>query len=367
MITFQDNYTYSDPLNIVFLCGSHYSPKNLRDKRTVTKKYIESHYANMQAVILERNFHFANTTTQYLSYDEIFLKGLAQVEQLASLYANKVIIIHETVSTAAELGMFAINPLLAHKICLLVPDDVSVEENKIGKFIELAFLRDTTPESKVHLIRYYPDTEINRTSSNKCEYYTYYHEDRIGRMLGAQLDDFLLSDCAEKRFRFTKSQYGHSTLQSQTIDYHISSGEKYAELWISIDVLKVQLLSMFSLDDVRKELRKEKEIHKHVSYISGYYQSIMCNTIEKLEGQNFSDSDYEFKITLKDSSCDLRQAIGYFIFMLQAANLISLVQTSRKHASIRKVQLSVSIDKKIESVSKCIEDTHLTEFGREIL
>lgn len=105
------------------------------------KEHIDGSTSNLHAIILEENFQFASTSKQYLSYDDIYLSGLAQIEQLASLYASKIIIIHETISTAAELGMFAIDPILAQKICLLVPDKVSIEEEKISGFIRLAFFR----------------------------------------------------------------------------------------------------------------------------------------------------------------------------------------------------------------------------------
>ena len=166
MLIFAENYSYDDPLNIVFLCGSHYSKKSKHDKRNILKEHIDGSTSNLHAIILEENFQFASTSKQYLSYDDIYLSGLAQIEQLASLYASKIIIIHETISTAAELGMFAVDPILAQKICLLVPDKVSIEEEKISGFIRLAFFQEKAPENMVRLIRYYPDVEVHRISIN---------------------------------------------------------------------------------------------------------------------------------------------------------------------------------------------------------
>lgn len=85
------------------------------------KEHIDGSTSNLHAIILEENFQFASTSKQYLSYDDIYLSGLAQIEQLASLYASKIIIIHETISTAAELGMFAIDPILAQKSAYSYP------------------------------------------------------------------------------------------------------------------------------------------------------------------------------------------------------------------------------------------------------
>lgn len=90
MLIFAENYSYDDPLNIVFLCGSHYSKKSKHDKRNILKEHIDGSTSNLHAIILEENFQFASTSKQYLSYDDIYLSGLAQIEQLASLYASYI-------------------------------------------------------------------------------------------------------------------------------------------------------------------------------------------------------------------------------------------------------------------------------------
>ena len=141
MLIFAENYSYDDPLNIVFLCGSHYSKKSKHDKRNILKEHIDGSTSNLHAIILEENFQFASTSKQYLSYDDIYLSGLAQIEQLASLYASKIIIIHETISTAAELGMFAIDPILAQKICLLVPDRFQLRKKRFLALLGWPFFR----------------------------------------------------------------------------------------------------------------------------------------------------------------------------------------------------------------------------------
>lgn len=222
MFVFQEKYECSDPFNIIFLCGSHYRKNDMRDKRNILKECIHQSIPNGRPVILEENFQFANTNTKYLSYDEIFLTGLAQIETLASLYANKIIIVHESISTAAELGMFAIDPELAKKIVLLVPDTISVEENKISNFIRLAFRKETAPETKVHMIRYYPDVEVYRSSPDKSEYYSYFHENRIGTFLDQALRDFLTDEAANMTISFSKSRAPDPKCSPDTIYYHLS-------------------------------------------------------------------------------------------------------------------------------------------------
>ncbi len=132
----------------MFLCGNKFVGQEKNDKRSILKEYIEENATDCYSIILEENFMFKNITKSYLSYDDIFLKNLFQVEQLASIFADKIIIVHETLSTAAELGMFAHNADMMKKICLLVPDSMSIEENKTT-FIKLAYLNTNTPQMRL--------------------------------------------------------------------------------------------------------------------------------------------------------------------------------------------------------------------------
>lgn len=365
MLAFAENYRYEDPLNIVFLCGSYYNQKNKRDKRNVIKEHIDGTIPNSHAIILEKTFQFTGTNKRYLSYDNIYLTGLAQVEQLASLYASKIIIIHETISTAAELGMFAIDPVLAHKICLLVPDKVSVEEEKISSFIRLAFLREKASENMVRVIRYYPDVEIHRTSPNKSDYHSFFHDDRIGPFLEKELESFMNNKTPERTIHFQQNRFYKANNDPSIVDYTLSSANRSITVSTHIEVLKVHLLSMFGVDFIRKELREEKEIREHVNYIYNKYRDILRNTVELLTG--ISTEDFDVSVSLKGTNCTLKQAVGYFLYMLQAAKLISLVQKTTAFPTIRKVQLSTTLDKYEKPINDAILDVGMTEFGRLII
>ena len=64
-----------------------------KEKRTILKEYLSQSAVNCQSIILEENFVFSKQRRNYLAYDNIFLKNLSEVEKLASLYADKIIII----------------------------------------------------------------------------------------------------------------------------------------------------------------------------------------------------------------------------------------------------------------------------------
>ncbi len=362
MLVFKKECQIHRPFNVVFLCGSKYSRINERDKRNILQEYIKQNITNGHAMILEQNFQFRSTTKSYLSYDEIFLKGLAEIEQLTSLYADKVLIVHETNSTAAELGMLAANRTLAPKICVLTPDGLSVEGDKVGGFIELAFINKNAMENKVHLVRYYPDTELHRFSVNKMDYFTFFHEDRIGPNLSLELKSFLESAPKSFRFSFRKVRFENACNSEETVDYKIVTDSRKVLVSLSASALKYQLMALLSVDDIKKILRKEKEIREHVSYLEDKYRSILKETISRIDGQLLEE--FKIECTIKHSTCSLRQAVGYFLYFLQAARLIELKQSGKKSPSIRKVSFSKNLDSGSAMLHELFEYTDTTEFGR---
>ena len=87
--------------------------------------------------------------------------------------------------------MFLSEEQMAKKTCLLVPDQIAVEEDKIGQFIKLAFLSEA---SDVKIITYYPRVEKNIISNEVMNWHTYFHKDMIGENLGKNIMEFLKCD-----------------------------------------------------------------------------------------------------------------------------------------------------------------------------
>ena len=51
----------------------------------------------------------------------------------------------------------------------------------------LFFNNNDTKNDKPNRIKYYPDIEIHRSSVNKSEYHTFFHENKIGDVLGQKV------------------------------------------------------------------------------------------------------------------------------------------------------------------------------------
>lgn len=363
MYIYRQNSKYIDPLNIIFLCGSKYSVSNPNEKRNVLKRHIESSIPGYRALILEEHFRFASTTKSYLSYDDIFLYSLAQIEELASLFANNIVIIHETVSTAAELGMFAANPELTKKICLLSPDDVSIEEKKVSTFIEKAFLVSSSPETMIgkHIV-YYPDVHVHRESCNKSEYWTSFHNNSIGQELSKSLLSFLHKEEHESEICFRSPPYGSSNSSSNTIDYHVNKDDTVLSITLRAETLKILLLSLFLHDNFLTNLCVEKPIKDHVTDIEQSFYRLMHDSVSDLS--NLDISNYEVEISIKNSNCSIRQAIGYYLYMLQGIGLIKMEQTNSKLPQIRKVLPTAELELLRKTFPELIIERPQTAFGR---
>ena len=364
MLVFKKKIEYIDPVNIIFLCGSRYDPESGKDKRIILKDFLKSNDEYCQPIILEEHFVFAKNKKGYLAYDNIFLKNLVGVEKLAALYADKIIVIHETISTAAEIGMFAGEIALTDKVGIVVPDSISIEEDKMSYFIRLAFFNNGDPSSlKPKQIIYYPDVEIYRSSKNKSEYHTFFHENKIGENLGKQILDFIEKPKAPREINIKRSRYNKSSLDNWILSYGFNKIKKKITAYVSAQVLKIQLLSMLKVESFRTEFRKEKHIKDHISYAEEKYKEILSDTICHMEGL-LSDK-YSIEVRISDiNSYDLRQSIGYFLYMLQATGLIGLEQVSDNgEYNVRKIRISEQFDSQTVGLEGYIYETSKTAFG----
>lgn len=362
MLLFKKELNCINPLNIVFLCGNKYSPEAGYDKRNILKKYLLDSNISCQPIILEENFIFAKNSKKYLAYEDIFLNNLSQVEKMASLYADKIFIIHETLSTAAEIGMFAGDESLRSKICILYPDDISIEEKKMSSFIKLAFFNDNDKrEDQPKKIKFYPDVEVYRHSLNRSEYHTFFYENRIGDILGRQILSFV-NKTNRQIVKIQKARYHKPSSERNILSYVVDKENGKIKAYLYSDALKIQLLSLFTVDKYKSEFRKEKKIKDHVKYINELYENILLNSICDLEG---IDTDcFRIKVDLLDvCGCNLRQAIGSFLYMLQAIEFITLEQVSTEDYVNRKIIIKQAMEKNNPQFKKYIYEKTATEFG----
>lgn len=363
MKVFNDRVLFTDPFRVVFLCGSKFNKKSKRDKRIVLKDYIEKQYPDTSVIILEDNFIFKESNSTYLSYDEICMKNLLQIELLVSLYASKIIVIHESHSTAAEIGAFSSKKELLPRIAIIAPDKYSVEEDKLGVFLERSLSHQD--EKNTGLYRYYPDIVPHPFSENKSDYYCYFHNNIIGENLGRFFQSFLNTDENESfELKIQKSPYNKETKDTDVIEY-FTEDEKI-RAFVHPKVLKAQILSLMCLQDVKKFLKQSKRIIDHVGYIQTLYEQYLVQTIQEKEGDK---RIAEIKVSIKNADCTLREAIGCLLFVLQAAQLIQLQTDSedKQTVGLRKVVFQPLFTQKQSIFEHIIVSKKETAFGRSFV
>ncbi|USK34718.1 hypothetical protein LIT25_05010 [Bacillus sp. F19] len=323
---FNQKIEITDPLRVFFLCGTKFTKDGLEDKRNVLKNHIETNYnSNHKVIILEEHFIFGNKKSKkfkdHLSYDQIFMKNLKDVEILTGLYSDKIFIIHESISTAAELGMFATDINLLKRTCLITPDTFSVEEDKISAFIRLAFFNYKSKEDNIKNITFYPKIKKNIVSEIKTDYHSYFPQNKIPKNLGINIDKFIKEDDKEIiKVSFKKSNFNKISGDQNTISYFYNNKE--LNVYISPEIIRILLISLFNLSDLRKELRTNSAIKDSVQTLQNNFKLIIMNSISHIEGFDFSQ--HQIKIFLNDRKLEIRTAIGYFLYMLQAMDMVKL-------------------------------------------
>ncbi|MFJ6413910.1 hypothetical protein ACIQLG_14070 [Terribacillus saccharophilus] len=333
---FNLKHTINNPLRIFFLCGSFFNTKggNKLDKRIVLKKHIESLNPNYKCLILEENFLFRQSKSK-LNYNDINMKSLKDIELLTSLMSDKVMIFHESVSTAAEIGLFSSDKIINDKMIILAPDSYSIEQDVISGFINLSYNNKVLPDYNIEIIRYYPGTYSYEISNNSNKIHTYFVNNVLGENLKSRLNNSL--EISEVCINIEK-QNKYNLFNNEISKYYVAGKE--LNVMLNIKHLVTLLTSLFSADEVKRKLRepisggvdgstkiKRKVLFKAISVIKSYF----IEYIERAILSNNPTLRFEkIKISLASTNITFSQSVSYFIYVLYGINLIDINTTFKK-------------------------------------
>ena len=167
---------------------------------------------------------------------------------------------------------------------------------------------------------------------------------------------------APREIRIKRSRYNKSSLDNCILSYGFNKTTKKITAYVSAQALKIQLLSMLKVESFRTEFRKEKHIKDHISYAEEKYKEILYETICHMEG--LLCDKYSIEVRISDINFyDLRQSIGYFLYMLQAAEYIILEQTENENVTVRKIRIKEELDLAINSTKGLVYENKETAFG----
>lgn len=315
----------------IFLCGSRYIWNDENDKRNVLRSFLKKKDSKYRPIILEDNFIFKNGKSRFLRYDDIHMKDLYQVEMLMNYLSDNNIIIHESISTGAETGLFLSEKHALSKTCLLVPDEIAIEENKIGQFMHLAFQREP---NAVKVIKFYPRIEKKVISNDVQYWHTYFWEDKIGENLGTQIQKFLEKENLIYKIKFTDSM--------KKVDegyIHYKKKNNRLEITLLPRILLNCIIAIFNIDELSKVVfsARERELKEYIKDIRTFLLEIFIQTIEEKTGEVFEKCSIQVKMNI--NRVYIAGIIGMSLYLFQAAGFIE-IKKAKDYEESNKVKIS---------------------------
>ncbi|MCM3667915.1 hypothetical protein M3181_02725 [Mesobacillus maritimus] len=351
--------TINNPLRIFFLCGSRLLKNKLKvkinndeyeieDKRKVIQNFLDETYPsrNFRSVILEDNFMFGNKSPRHLNYNDINLKSLKSIELLTSLFSDNVFIVHESFSTAAEIGLFSASESINNKLVILTPNDLSVEEDYISGFMQLAYQKNRNTKHKIKIIYYNPGIYNFHVSDQVRKLHTFFINNEIKGTLKTQLTSHL-DYLGTKKILFGRRQ----GLQNRFKNHYMLNESKIRVILDSNDFFSY-LISLFNLSLFRdsfiqevdmSHLRKNNEQNRRKSLfnevakrVETYFKEGIYNTIKtdipniESEFGPIEKIDSFIEITLDYQVVPIKDCISYYLYILYALAYISFADNNTR-------------------------------------
>lgn len=301
---------YEFPIHFSFLCGCEYRNED-DDKRYVLSKFLktEKHIP----LIIERYFTLKEHERNRLSYIPIGFYGLASAELTTAFLVDYIFIIHETFSTASELGLFASNVNLVKKICLIYPNYYSVFDNYISKFIKDAFLNDNDINFNIgKYIMYYPACKFHNIHRKKYNVFTYFPNNNVPDYMKNEINTFI-NNKSKSSFKIPKK------LNKKYGKYSIN---------IPIEVFKIQIA--YLIVKHKKHFNNCSNMIEYRDRVFKIYTDTMFNTIKNYTKINFDSSDETLYICINGFKiASLKKLIGMYLYLLDSSDLIKLSSCRR--------------------------------------
>ncbi|MFC5704184.1 hypothetical protein ACFPVX_23090 [Cohnella faecalis] len=351
---FNESVVINNPLRIFFLCGSNFvkNPQQvilndekylIKDKRIVLQKFLESTYVgkNFRSIILEDKFMFSDNSRRHLNYNDINLKSLKSIELLTSLFSDFVLIIHESYSTAAEIGMFSTVESINEKLIILTPNEYSIDEDYFSGFMRLAYQNPIYSKHNIKRIQYNPGTYQFHISKYSRKFHTFFIENEIKGMLANSLSSCFNVLC-EKNISFRNK----ANIYDRPSNYYQLVESSKIQVNLDSNDLLAYLISLFNVDQLRREFilnvdmtclnvdstsNRRKLLFKEGTRIVGkQFKDVIFNTL-KVQIPNIETKfgpiekiDRFIDFNVRNQVVNLYESISYFLYILFALSYINI-------------------------------------------
>jgi hypothetical protein len=349
-------------LQIVFLCGVNFND-NPDDKRVALEAVLATR-PNTKIIILERHF-----PKPYV-YGFIGLRNLHDVETLVSCFANATIVIHESLSTAAEIGMLAANRSTAQRTAVLYPDVGSVEDNKISGFIQLAYYGKSSVLSSEGRVVFVPNLRNKYNSNYKQTVYTFLPEKFKESYPYERIEDFLDKPATKSidHIEFHRLGYNRKPTESEdVIDYQYKNTK--LTIHCSPEALRSTVISVLNIKEARIELENCHSYIEVISLLDKWLKNVFTETLSDSLPETTTQTTIELKnIRLTpfqndENTSEYRKALGMLMYVFKAAGFLSVKDTKDDKSQFK---LKQDFTKTRDAFAKTITLSKETAFARYI-
>lgn len=166
---------------IVFLCGPYYNKADEGDRRKILKKAIKDQYSSVILPLIIDDF----LTEKNIDDDTI---SIQLMEEICAAVSLKTYIFLDTLSSAAELGIFA-NSTSMNKIQVYIPKKNDIyNQGNVGYFVREISLK--SKPDKIKVLEYRPGVKRNAIVSDYIvEYYSF-----VGNNLPNNIKNNIIND-----------------------------------------------------------------------------------------------------------------------------------------------------------------------------
>lgn len=321
---FKNNGKSNELYKFIFLCGSKYVQSDTTDKRNVLKEHLKKINDLYRIIILEENFTFSNKK-KYLNYGDIYMRNLYDVEFLVSQLSDVIFILHESISTGAEAGLFLGEYSNREKTCLILPNIEAVEENKLGTFLKLSFFKG---ENTVKQITYYPSVKNNITSINLRNLHTSFVNNSVGKSLTKNILDFIES--RTKSFEIGKKEFVFNFKENKLTVKTAPEKVLYC------------VAAMLSIGEISDKIfSKSMTLESVIDILIKELKQILISTYEEVKGYKF---DIDPEVCFESEKGTIKRMIGMTLYLFNAAGFMD-IRKNETYSKDKKVTLEKSKDR----------------------
>lgn len=317
--------------------------KIIEDKRKVIQNFLEnsSEGKNFRSIILEENFMFSDKSRRHLNYNHINLKSLKSIELLTSLYSDFILILHESLSTAAEIGMFSTSEAINKKLLVISPDSFTVDEEFFSGFMRLAYQNPYFKTHNIKLLKYTPGVYRFWINNEISKLHTFFVDNTIGHTLSKELKTYLSSlssieiNFGKKTGLHTRPKNYYRLTNSKKLEVIMDSNNLFGYLISLFNITKFrdEFISRINVQDIKRDSqanRRKKLFKVKTELVLQYFKKAIYYTI-KTELPNmekdFGDVDtldnfIDFQT--ENSVASFTECVSYFLYILYALSYIDI-------------------------------------------